>query len=518
MEISVPGNYETSMEHKSVQDLATTEPSMRFTIFYAWQSDTENAINRSFIENAAKMALKEIALDLELLECPRLDQATQDVAGMCDIAFSIMEKIKAADVFLADLTLVGSIEKSGRKTPNPNVLFELGYAVRHLDWECIVPVMNLAYGRPEEQIFDLRGRRFLTYELGQDDTQECRKRAKVQLAGAIRNALQTIFAQRGLNERPSTLTEDEAVRKTKQLIKADDVMGLDEFAVGEARKIASELAPDHFADLQPPIGDEDVETRLEAYATVTKRFALLMATGCRWGNQNHSRIWKESIEIISHLPRRLNGQSHEYEICRCLRLYPALMLFYAAGIGAMIGDHPDTLRFLFYEPRVPFRDSLQRPSVALTTWEVEARLNKQYIGGSGSYISLKAALSRQLHDTLAPITKPMLAREGDYLYFFDTFEYLSGLCCLQQIQKGVDGRDRSDAPVGMFATRDNWMQVLDRMEGELEREKDNWPLLKAHVLQGPYAKCKSAMAIYREEVQLFRNNRRYGRRSRQYPL
>ncbi|MGO9571299.1 MAG: hypothetical protein ACLP5H_27555 [Desulfomonilaceae bacterium] len=491
---------------------------MSFTIFYAWQSDTENAVNRSCIEKAADMALKEIALDLELVECPRMDQATQDVAGMCDIASSIMEKIKTADVFLADMTLVGTIEKSGRKTPNPNVLFELGYAVRHLDWESIVPVMNLAYGRPEEQIFDLRGRRFLTYELARGDTQEGRKRVKVQLAGAIRNALRTIFAQRGLTGSASTLTDDEAVRKTKQLIKADDFMGLDEFVTGEARKLASELAPDHFADLQPHIRAEDVETRLEAYATVTNRLALVLATGCRWGNENHSRIWKESIEIISHLPQRLNGQSHEYEICRCLRLYPVLMSFYAAGIGAMIGDHADTLRFLFYEPKVPFRDLLQQPAVALTTWEVEARRNKQYIGGSGSYITLKAALSRQLHDTLAPMIKPMLAREEDYPYFFGAFEYLLGLCCLQQIQKGVEGRDRSDAPVVMFATRDDGMQVLDRMEAELEKEKDNWPLLKAHVLQGPYSQCKAAMAVYRKEVELYRFNQRYGRRSSKYPV
>jgi len=490
---------------------------MSFTIFYAWQSDTKNAVNRSFIEKAAKMALKEIALDSELVECPRLDQATQDVAGMCDIAFSIMEKIKAADVFLADMTLVGTIEKSGRKTPNPNVLFELGYAVRHLDWESIVPVMNLAYGRPEDQIFDLRGRRFLTYELAQDDTQECRKRVKVQLAGAIRNALQTIIAQKGGTGSASTLTDDEAARKTKQLINADGAMGLDEFAIGEARKLSAELAPDHFADLQAPIRAEDVETRLEAYATVTNRLALLMATGCRWGNQNHSRIWKEAIEIISRLPQGLNGRSHEYEICRCLRLYPALMSFYAAGMGAIIGDHLGTLRLLFYEPRVPFEDSLQQPVIALTPWEVEARRNKQHVGGSGRYTTLKAALSIQLHDALAPIIKPMLTREEDYPSVFDAFEYLLGLCCLQQILNGVEGRDRSDAPAGMSATRDNWTQVPDRMEAELEKMKDNWPLLKAHVLQGPYSQCKATMVAYRKEVELYRFNQRHGRRSSQYP-
>lgn len=89
---------------------------MTFKVFYAWQSDTKSSLNRSFIEDAARKALKAIKEDLELEDSPRLDQATQDEAGMCEIATTILRKIDEATIFLADLTLVGRIDPCARNT------------------------------------------------------------------------------------------------------------------------------------------------------------------------------------------------------------------------------------------------------------------------------------------------------------------------------------------------------------------------------------------------------------------
>jgi hypothetical protein len=72
---------------------------------------------------------------------------TKGEAGMCDIPNTILKKIRACDIFLADLTRVYPTEaKPDNLAPNPNVVFELGYAARHLRFGAPIGVINEAFG------------------------------------------------------------------------------------------------------------------------------------------------------------------------------------------------------------------------------------------------------------------------------------------------------------------------------------------------------------------------------------
>lgn len=134
---------------------------MKATVFYSWQSDLANATNRSLIEDALRKAAKEISNDESINIEPVIDRDTQGVAGAPDIAATIFGKITAADIFVADISLV--IKGKKRSTPNPNVLIELGYALKALGHERVVFVFNEASGKKEKLPFDLKTRRILTY-------------------------------------------------------------------------------------------------------------------------------------------------------------------------------------------------------------------------------------------------------------------------------------------------------------------------------------------------------------------
>lgn len=60
-------------------------------------------------------------------EAIRLEHDTAGIPGTPDIASTIFAKIRDAGVFVADLTLLPHTG-SGKRSPNPNVLIELGYA------------------------------------------------------------------------------------------------------------------------------------------------------------------------------------------------------------------------------------------------------------------------------------------------------------------------------------------------------------------------------------------------------
>ncbi|QEC51951.1 hypothetical protein EDD80_1185 [Anseongella ginsenosidimutans] len=166
---------------------------MQRIVFYSWQSDLPNATNRGFIQKALEGAAAKIAKDQTVEVTPVIDRDTNGVSGSPDIATTILAKIAAADIFVADISIINR-GSSGRETPNPNVLIELGYALRVLNFERIVLTFNLAYGKIGSLPFDLRGRRVMTYTLTENSNErsEERKRLEKHLGGALRAAIEHI--------------------------------------------------------------------------------------------------------------------------------------------------------------------------------------------------------------------------------------------------------------------------------------------------------------------------------------
>ncbi len=174
---------------------------MEFTMFYAWQSDRPNAVNRGFIKEAAEAAIKALNASATLDLSPRLDHDTKDIPGMPDIAKTILDKIDSCGVFLADLTIVGTTdapESEPKLMPNSNVLIELGWAMKSVGWGRIICVMNTHYGPPEELPFDLQHRRhpiqYVAIPNGDNSN------AKKELAKDIQIALKTIMDSGALSE------------------------------------------------------------------------------------------------------------------------------------------------------------------------------------------------------------------------------------------------------------------------------------------------------------------------------
>jgi hypothetical protein len=174
-----------------------------FTVFYAWQSDLPTRDNRNFIESALESALKNIHRTDSIQRSPRLDKDTKGVAGIPDIAATILEKIRAADAFVADVSFVGSTSphggaggaavSAGERMPNPNVMIELGYALSELGWERIILVLNTATGKPEELPFDLRNRRWpFLYEVRPEAGQDARTEAKRALTTQLESGVYAI--------------------------------------------------------------------------------------------------------------------------------------------------------------------------------------------------------------------------------------------------------------------------------------------------------------------------------------
>jgi hypothetical protein len=152
---------------------------MKQIIFYSWQSDLPNSCNRGFIQAALEKTASAIKSDDTLEVEPVVDRDTQGVPGAPDIASSIFAKITLANIFVADVTIT-SRPKDGRATPNPNVLIELGYAIKQMGYERVILVFNEAFGKIEELPFDLRNRRVVPYKVASEQVNKSDERKKLE--------------------------------------------------------------------------------------------------------------------------------------------------------------------------------------------------------------------------------------------------------------------------------------------------------------------------------------------------
>ena len=95
-------------------------------IFFSWQSDEKQARNK--LKSALEIAAKRLGDQLVEADRPDLDSDTQGTFGSEDIAETIFKKIDEAAIFVGDVTPIASTEN--KLIPNPNVMTELGYALK----------------------------------------------------------------------------------------------------------------------------------------------------------------------------------------------------------------------------------------------------------------------------------------------------------------------------------------------------------------------------------------------------
>lgn len=193
-------------------------------VFYSWQSDLPNSTNRGFIQKALDNAAKAIHADASIKVEPVIDRDTAGVPGSPDIAKTIFDKIEKSQVFVCDVSIINKRSKF-RNSPNPNVLIELGYAIKTLGEPRILMVINTAFGVPELLPFDLNKKRVLPYDM----PEQCENRAterkvlESKLEAALRAILTQIETQR-LEENTQTLPIGEQARAAVENAQPNQVL------------------------------------------------------------------------------------------------------------------------------------------------------------------------------------------------------------------------------------------------------------------------------------------------------
>ena len=129
-----------------------------YRLFFSWQS--EDTKSQKILEDALQRAVDEIKDKYGLIV--EIDYSTLGESGMPSINQTILRKIDACDMFLADVTPVCNYQQKvgngltvNKETPNPNVLLELGYAMSALGVGYVIVAAHQGKWLPKDLPFDI---------------------------------------------------------------------------------------------------------------------------------------------------------------------------------------------------------------------------------------------------------------------------------------------------------------------------------------------------------------------------
>jgi hypothetical protein len=284
---------------------------MKCMLFYSWQSDLPSSTNRGFIQQALEQAAAALRADDELEVDPVVDRDTSGVPGSPDIARTIFEKIDKAAVFVGDISIVTPAGIPDlRPSPNPNVLIELGYALKSIGPERTLMVMNTAFGKPELLPFDLKLKRVLPFNL----TEGAGTKAAVrkELARKFEDALRPILADvKKTREAPGpVVAPGESAVGAIQAQRPDRQRAIKKFMewfIVEARK----LDPISHQGGHP---DDHLVDAIGATGTLVDEFGRVAETTAAMNDVDGTRALFKSLEMLlayCYLPRNFSGQSRQ---------------------------------------------------------------------------------------------------------------------------------------------------------------------------------------------------------------
>ena len=282
----------------------------------------------------------------------------------------------------------------------------------------------------------------------------------------------------GSLRRPHPTSVAVAVETLKRHIaNPQDQIRLHDLIVEEVERVAAVLPAAEFAThATGTLTIQEISSRVERYESLTETMRHLLANGTRWGGPQHHDIWMTAIGRIANADQRQTGDS----VLVALRLYPVLLLAYAAGLGFVAsGDYPGLAKLLL-SPLVREVGGKKSPLVnhhllAIVDSKLHARI-------------LPSKSPTPLHDHLYALLREPFRRlvldDADFEEMFDRFEYLWALTYAVAHQAGAG---HAFGPYGRFLRRYlHWPEsaIGARLRQEVEQEQAEWVPLRAGLLGG----------------------------------
>lgn len=170
-----------------------------------------------------------------------IDEATRNVSGSPNIPATILSKISVADAFVGDITTINGTQPD-RRVPNPNVVFELGYAVATIGWERSILLFNKEHGRfPDDMPFDFDRHRVSDFHGSSPPTDKQRKSLIELLSTALASIVRANPDKPNSTESPEQKMRDRDIENINWVLRTLHLPTLDQHVLDCPKMITDKV-------------------------------------------------------------------------------------------------------------------------------------------------------------------------------------------------------------------------------------------------------------------------------------
>ena len=303
---------------------------------------------------------------------------------------------------------------------------------------------------------------------------------------------------------PSSLSESSSVEKINLIETTKEYLSdrkykikLDDLVNQKLREVILLLSDEKFSMHGGGFNSEQFSKQLKLYEDVVKDVQSIISCIAYWGDNEHYQMINK---ILARISDNLEPQSG-LTVYLNLRWYPLLLLLYSAGIASIAsGNYLALSSILTAKVRSP-NDLYGTVPISIPIGRAAAELHDAFktLPGHERY---HVPRSEYLYKLLQPDLDDLLFLGNDYERYFDRLEIFLALVYVDFKYKP---EDRVWGPPGRFAWKyrdrniregNTFSEILE----EAERQRDNWPPLKANLFSGSYERFIEVAKKFQEEI------------------
>jgi hypothetical protein len=300
--------------------------------------------------------------------------------------------------------------------------------------------------------------------------------------------------------RPHPLSSALAVASLKRYLSEPKFrIQLHDLVNGEVDRVVDRVAGPEFAVQGSPRLTSDIVTkRFRAYEAACSVLAAMGPVAGYWASDDQADLWGAVLKRLA-VDREQSGLVFWLELQR----YPAVLVLYALGMGAVAGGQ---LSFVGKMLAVPLPD--RTGSAAAASSLAPLRLLRTEYDKAKLLEGMDRrtfALSDWLHDVLRPGLIDVVRDPDVYTETFDHFEVLLALACAFQENQTVEAYF---APLGAFTYRpSSTARVLAAIRRSIDTDVDASPYVTSHIFGASAAACRASVDALEQFANQFARRR-----------
>ena len=286
--------------------------------------------------------------------------------------------------------------------------------------------------------------------------------------------------------KPHPLSAEVAVASLKRYLsdprRSIQLFDLIDSTIDRATSVTSEYGFD--SQSTSTTNKELVTARMRAYESVYSILLSMAVVGGYWAEDDHTPVWSRALERLAMMPT-LGGSSH----LLALRAYPAVLLLYALGIGAVERKNFAFLGRIFNIKIADRNIRSQTVSILYSIYFNDALLSQHWKGVIEGMERHYFPMNDWLHDVLRDPFRQLIPDDNKYSLAFDTLEILISTAYPRFETRYTYG----NIPGSFIHRRSNRIRILTEIRDSIDDLEDDSPFVKCGIFGGSVTECTAAL-------------------------